>query len=57
MSSQFETFLRYYRESVGETKYLQEDVDEGETKVDEVVGTFIKMRQSYYIDFQIGVVI
>ena len=42
---------------VGETKYLQEAADEGETKVDEVVGTFIKMRQSYYIDFQIGVVI
>ena len=42
---------------VGETKYLQEAADEGETKVDEVVGTFIKMRQSYYIEFQIGVVI
>ena len=32
---------------VGETKCLQEDADEGETKVDEVVGTFIKTRQSY----------
>ena len=42
---------------VGETKYVQEDSDEGETKVDEVVGKFIRRRQSYYIDFQIGVVI
>ena len=42
---------------VGETKYLQQAADEGENKVDEVVGTFIKMRRSYYIYFQIGVVI
>ena len=42
---------------VGETKYVHEAADEGETKVDEVVGKFITRRQSYYTDFQIGVVI
>ena len=42
---------------VGETKYVHEAADEGETKVDEVVGKFIRRRQSYYTDFQIGVVI
>ena len=34
--------------SVEETKYVKEDAYEGETKVDEVVGTFIRIRQSYY---------
>ena len=42
---------------VGETKYVQESAYEGETKADEVVENFIRRRQSYYIDFQIGVVI
>ena len=42
---------------LGETKYMQEAAYEGETKVDEVVGNFIKRIQYYYIDFQIGVVI
>ena len=42
---------------VVETKYVQEASDEVETKVDEVVGKFINMRQYYYIDFQIGVFI
>ena len=42
---------------LGETKYVQEAADEGETKFDEVVGKFIKRIQYYYIDFQIGVVI
>ena len=31
-------------ELVGETKYVQEAADEGETKVDEVVETFIRRR-------------
>ena len=42
---------------VGETKYVHKSADEGETKVDEVIGKFIRRRQSYYTDFQIGVVI
>ena len=44
-------------ELVGETKYVQEAADEGETKFDEVVGKFIKRSQYYYIEFHIGVVI
>ena len=36
---------------------MQEAADEGETKVDEVVGNFIRRSQYYYIDFQIGVFI
>ena len=43
--------------SGGDTKYLQEAEYEGETKVDEVVGKFIKRRKSRNIAFQIGVVI
>ena len=42
---------------VGETKSVQESADEGETKVDEVVGKCIKRRKSYKISFQIGVFI
>ena len=38
----------------GETKYVQESVDEGETEVDEVVGKFSSRRKSYNIFFQIG---
>ena len=36
---------------------MQESADEGETKVDEVVGKVNNRRQSYYIGFQLGVVI
>ena len=39
-------------ESGGEKKTVQEAVDEGETKVDEVVGKFIKRRKSYNIPFR-----
>ena len=41
----------------GDTKYVQEGADEGETEVDEVVGKVIKRRKSYDIDFQIGFII
>ena len=37
----------------GETEYVQSDLDEVETEVDEVVGTFIKRSKSYNIYFQI----
>ena len=37
--------------SGGDTKYLQESGYEGETEVDEVVGKFIKRRQSHNIAF------
>ena len=36
---------------------MQEAADSGETDVDEVLGKFIKSRQSYDISFQLGVVI
>ena len=45
------------KESVGETEAVQESADEGETEVDEVLGTVINRRKSYDIYFQIGVVI
>ena len=38
-------------------KYVQEAVDGGETKVDEVVGKVIKTSQSYIIAIKLGVVI
>ena len=39
--------------SGGETKFVQEVAGEGETKVDEVIGTFIRRRQSCDIFFRI----
>ena len=45
------------RESLGgDTKYSKEDVYEGETEADEVVGNVIKRRKLYNIAFQIGVI-
>ena len=35
---------------------MQKSVYEVETKVDEMVGKFIKRRKTYDIDFQIGVI-
>ena len=40
--------------SRGETEAVQEAVDEGKTEFDEVVGKFIKMRNSYKISFWLG---
>ena len=39
---------------VGETKAVQEAADEGEIKVDEVVGNFINRKKSYNIYFRLG---
>ena len=36
---------------------MKEDLHEGENKVDEVVGKVINRRESYNIDFRIGVII
>ena len=44
-------------ELLGETIYVQEAAYDGETNINEVVGKFINGRKSYYIDFQIGVVV
>ena len=41
--------------SGGETKSVEESEYEGLTKVDEVLGKFIRWRQSYNIYFQLGV--
>ena len=38
-----------WESSVGETKYVHKDVDKGETKVNNVMETFIKSRQYYDI--------
>ena len=46
------------RESSGwETDDGQEASDEGETKIDEVVGKLIERRKSYIFSFQLGVLI
>ena len=40
--------------SVVDTEYVQEAPDEGETKVDEVVGKVVNRRKSYNTYFRIG---
>ena len=41
--------------SVGETEYMQESADKGETLVHEVIGKVIKRWKSYHILFQLGI--
>ena len=45
------------KSSRGYTKAVEEATYEGETRVDEGVGKFIKRRKSYNISFQIGIII
>ena len=55
--TEYEITLVNRETSVGETETAKESEDEGETKVDEVVGKVINMRKYYSISFRLRVFI